>query len=162
MSARLRLGRGRSTVRRAIAAMVIGIVVGGCSGQGAHPTSASRRGAHATTPGTAAVLSEWCVPISREAAIARVMRPAEIAATDTAKAKLVGTDYWAVDVEGSVMPELHAQGGHFAWAVFNVDAHTGDIRGVEAGPPGSTPSDWNSLPDIANNFYESCRRLHSR
>lgn len=150
-------------MRRAIAAMVIGIVVGGCSGKGAHPTSASRRGADATTPGTAVVSSEWCVPISREAAIARAMgSSAEVAATDTAKAKLVGTDYWAVEVEGgSVMPEF-ARGGQFAWAVYNIDAHTGDIRGAEAGPPGSTPSDWNSLPDIANNFYESCRRLHSR
>ena len=150
-------------MRRGIAAMVIGIVVvGGCSGNGAHPTSASRRGAHAATPGTAPVGSEWCVPISREAAIARAMgSSADVAATDPAKAKLVGTDYWAVEVEGSVMPEF-ARGGRFAWAVYNVDAHTGDIRGAEAGPPGSTPSDWNSLPDIANNFYDSCRRLHSR
>jgi hypothetical protein len=148
-------------MRRAIAAVVIGIGVGGCSGKGAHPTSASHRGADTTTPAPAAVSSKWCVPISREAAIARAMgSSAEVAATDTAKAKLVGTDYWAVEVEGSVMQEF-ARGGQFAWAVYNIDAHTGDIRGAEAGPPGSTPSDWNALPDIANNFYESCRRLHS-
>jgi hypothetical protein len=138
-------------MRRALTALAIGIVVGGCSGKSAHPTSASRQGAHATTLGTTAATSEWCVPISRAAATALVMRASdEVPATDTARAKLFGTDYWAVEVEGSVTPAF-SHGGHFAWAVFNVDAHTGDIRGMSAGPPGTTPSNWNSLPNRTSN-----------
>ena len=150
MSARRHSGVGRPTVRRALTALAIGIVVSGCSGKSAHPTSASRQGSHATAPGTVAT-SEWCVPISRAAAIARVMRASdEVRATDTARAKLFGTDYWAVEVEGSVTPAF-SHGGHFAWAVFNVDAHTGDIRTMSAGPPGSTPLDWNSVPNRTSN-----------
>jgi hypothetical protein len=135
-------------MRRAIAATAI-VIVGGCSGAAAHPTSVRLRNADAT-PTTTTVPSKWCVlPISRKAAIAQVMKISdEVAATDTAKAKLFGMDYWAVEVEGSVTPAF-SHGGRFAWAVFNVDAHTGDLRGMSAGPPGSTPSDWNSLPDPA-------------
>jgi hypothetical protein len=135
-------------MHRAITAIAI-VIVGGCSGSAAHTRSTDLRRVDAT-PATSSEQSQWCMlPITRGAAIAKVMKISdEVAPTDTAKAKLFGTDYWAVDVEGSVTPAF-SRGEQFAWAVFVVDAHTGDIRGVSAGPPGSSPAEWNALPDPA-------------
>jgi hypothetical protein len=136
-------------MRTTIAAIAI-VIIGGCSGSAAHPRSASPRRADVTQTTTIAQ-SEFCVlPISRAAAIARVMRASdEVAPGDTAKAKLFGTDYWAVEVVGSVTPAF-SRGGPSGWAVYDIDAHSGDIRGVTAGPVGSTPTDWESLPDPAS------------
>jgi hypothetical protein len=105
------------------------------------------QGASATTSGTTAVPSEWCVPISREAAIARVMKLSdEIAPSDTADAKLVDARHWAVRVVGSVTPAF-AQDGHYAWGIFDVDAHSGEISGMTAGRASSAPTQWDSLVD---------------
>jgi len=86
------------------------------------------------------------MPISRAAAIARIIHTDGIPRNARVRAKLFGTDYWAVEVEGSPLqpPMMPYRVG---WAVYNVDAHTGDLKGVAAGPPGSPPSDWNALPD---------------
>ena len=90
------------------------------------------------------------MPISQAAAIARVRGKRPLPAGTSFRAKLFGTDYWAV-VETSSNGDVEVLGpgggGGYGWAVYNVDAHTGDIKGAEAGPPGSTPSDWDSLPD---------------
>jgi hypothetical protein len=122
-------------MRRALTALAIGIVVSGCSGKSAHTTAAT---------------SESCVAISAAAAIARVRGLDGVPATATVRAKLFGTDYWAVEVasaDDKLTLDAPGASGHVGWAVFNVDADTGDLRGINAGPPGSTPSDWNSLPN---------------
>ncbi len=54
-----------------------------------------------------------------------------------------------------------SRGGPYAWAVFDIDAHTGDIKSVRAGPTGSTPSDWNALPIARaaapnNSYWRDC------
>ncbi len=113
--------------------------------------------------------SRWCVPVSRDEAIAQVMKlSAEVAPSDTARAKLVAwpelhrqqhdstgplhnssftdeTQFWLVEVQGSVVPEF-ARGGRYSWGVFDVDAHTGHIPGTNAGKGSSAPY-WDSLPD---------------
>jgi len=100
--------------------------------------------------GTTPTTDEWCMPISRAAAIARVRGPGPVPAWHRFRAKLFGTDYWAVE-ETSPTGDVEAGGpgdmGDYGWAVTEVDAHTGYIKGVEAGPVGSSPSDWNALPD---------------
>jgi hypothetical protein len=93
------------------------------------------------------------MPISQAAAIARVRGTVPVPTGHRFRAKLFGTDYWAV-VETSPNGDLEVSGpgggGGYGWAVYNVDAHTGDIKGVEAGPPRSVPSDWDALPQRAS------------
>ncbi|MDQ1385551.1 MAG: hypothetical protein QOG65_2930, partial [Actinomycetota bacterium] len=113
--------------------------------------------------------SPWCVPVSRERAIARVMQGASTPG-ETAVAKLVNGPelhtlspavtvfngefdatslYWAVKVtgpKGTVQIVAPGAGGTFAWAVYDIDARTGDSGGLAAGPKPKVPA-WDALPD---------------
>ena len=122
---------------RALAIAAIGIVVAGCSSYDAHPA----------TGGATPTTSEWCMPISEAAVIAKVRQFSDVPASATVRAKLFGTDYWAVEVGGSPSDPPRLRDAPVGWVVYNLDAHTGDLRGANAGPPGSTPTDWNSLPN---------------
>jgi hypothetical protein len=107
------------------------------------------------------------VPISRERAIAHVRAGVdEVSPSDKAMAKLVNGPelhtlmspgltvyngefastalYWVVEVTGTVTPALGR--GSYAWAVYNIDARTGDVGGVEAGPESKAPG-FDALPD---------------
>jgi hypothetical protein len=155
-------------------AVLTTLVLASCGSAGVHHAAASLRSTNSTTASTTAVPSKWCVPISREAASARVMKLAsEVAPTDTAHAKLVSwperqaatakqtsgplhdpnftphTKFWAVEVRGSVTPKPIAVNRTYAWGVFDVDAQSGELRDISAGPPGSR-SFWDSLPDHAS------------
>lgn len=123
---------------RALVIVAIGIVLAGCSQHGVHPV------ARGETPTS----SEWCMPISQAAVVAKVRRISdEVPASARVRAKLFGTDYWAVEVEGSPNNPPRLRDAPVAWVVYNIDAHTGDLRGASAGPRGSAPADWNALPD---------------
>jgi hypothetical protein len=110
----------------------------------------SDRNASRPALSTTATTDEWCMPISQADAIARVRGTRPIPAAHKFRARLFGTDYWAVvetSPNGDVEVDGPGGGGGNGWAVYNVDAHTGDIKSVEAGPPRSAPADWNALPD---------------
>ena len=111
-----------------------------------HDASGDRHADHVTLPATATT-SEWCVPVSRAAVIARIVHIDGVPRNAKVRAKLFGTDYWAVEVEGSPNDQPRLRDTPVGWVVYNVDAHTGDLKGASAGPVGSTPSDWNSLPN---------------
>ncbi len=169
---RIRRHRRRRALAIVAVAGVVCVASVGVAASLGHKSSSPRID---VSPTTTAVPSRWCVPISREAAIARVMKLSnEVAPSDTAQAKLVSwpelrasraksttspynssswtakTQFWAVEVRGSVTPSF-AMGDHgYAWGIFDVDAHSGDIPGMTAGPAGSSPSFWDSLPDHAS------------
>jgi hypothetical protein len=135
----------RFTTRAWVFALVLlALLVCVSSALASEPTAKSRVASTHPQEG-----SEFCVPVSAAAAIARVRGP-RVPANHKFQAKLFGTDYWAVEEtspDGDVEVGGPGDMGHHGWAVFNVDAHTDAITGASAGPPGSTPTDWNSLPD---------------
>jgi hypothetical protein len=129
------------------AILTVAIIVGVAWTQGA---SGGHQAGHSTLP-TSVTTSEWCMPVSRAAAIARVVHGDVVPRSGKVRAKLFGTDYWAVEVEGSPNDPPRLRDTPVGWVVYNVDAHTGDLKGASAGPPGSTPLDWNSLPNRTSN-----------
>jgi hypothetical protein len=57
--------------------------------------------------------------------------------------------YWAVEItgpKGTVTVEGPGASGPVGWAVYIVDARTGDIVGLEAGPQPKSLV-WDALPD---------------
>jgi hypothetical protein len=171
--AALEVGGERRSCRRAIghhvcvragaALLPLVLLVGACGG--ANGTRVGTRGASVSSTARSA----WCVPTSREAAIARAM-PGETAPGEIGAAKLVNGPelhtlspavtvfngefestslYWAVEITGptgSVTVEAPGAGGVVGWAVYDIDARTGDIAGLEAGPRPKAPA-WDALPD---------------
>src|SRR5436190_23791354 len=123
--------------------LTVAIIGGVAWTQGA---SGHRHAGHSALP-TTATTSEWCMPVSRAAAIARVVHVDAVPRSGKVRAKLFGTDYWAVEVEGSPTHPALFRGDTVGWVVWDVDAHTGDLKGASAGPPGASPADWNRLPD---------------
>ena len=125
------------------AILTVGIIIGVAW---SHDASGGRHADHVTLPATATT-SEWCMPVSRAEVIARIVHVDGAPRNAKVRAKLFGTDYWAVEVEGSPNDPPRLRDTPVGWVVYNVDAHTGDLKGASAGPAGSTPSDWNSLPN---------------
>ena len=98
----------------------------------------------------------------------------EVAPSDTAQAKLVSwpelrasparstispynspswtakTQFWAVEVRGSVTPQFSDGRPQVGVGSLDVDAHSGDVPGMTAGLAGSSPSFWDSLSDHAD------------
>jgi hypothetical protein len=150
-------------MRSGVALVLLALFVGAC-GTASRTRLSTQDAASSTT-----LPSPWCVPISRERAIAQAKaRGDEVSPGDTATAKLVNGPelralmspgltvyngefastalYWVVLVTGTVTPALGR--GSYAWAVYNIDARTGDVGGVEAGPAAKAPG-FNALPDHA-------------
>jgi hypothetical protein len=125
------------------AILTVVIIVGVAWSRDASDGRNTGRVASSATPTT----SEWCMPVSRAAVIARFAHGDGAPRNAKVSAKLFGTDYWAVEVEGSPGDLPRLRDTPVGWVVYNVDAHTGDLKGASAGPPGSTPADWNSLPN---------------
>jgi hypothetical protein len=124
------------------AILTVGIIIGF-----AWSRDAGGRHADHVTLATTSTTSEWCMPVSRAAVIAKIDRFDGVPRNARVNAKLFGTDYWEVEIEGSTSDPPKLRDMPFGWVVYNVDAHTGDVRSESAGPPGSMPSDWDSLPD---------------
>ena len=162
---RARIRRHRR--RRAFAVVAVVTAVGLASaGAAASLRSTGNRPTVAVSPTTeaGAGTGPWCVPVSREAAIARVMGMHTEVVSGTAEAKLVSygelatmehtqfsniagdTKFWAVMVRGTITPSFDRGSNKYAWGLFDIDAHTGDFNGMSAGP-GPTPSSWDSLVD---------------
>jgi hypothetical protein len=125
------------------AILTVAIIVGVAWSQDAPVDRNADDVAQSATPTT----SEWCMPVSRAAVIARIAHGDGMPRNAKVSAKLFGTDYWAVEVEGSPSDLPRLRDTPVGWVVYNVDAHTGDLKGASAGPPGSTATDWNALPD---------------
>jgi hypothetical protein len=53
--------------------------------------------------------------------------------------------YWAVVVTGTITPAF-GRGEQYSWAVFHVDARTGDVSGMDAGREPKPPG-FDGLPD---------------
>jgi hypothetical protein len=150
-------------MRPGVVLVLLAFVVGACGTANGTRLSARDAASSTTLP------SPWCVPISRERSIARVKAGSdEVSPSDKTIAKLVNGPelhmlspgltvyngafastalYWVVQVTGTVTPALGR--GSYAWAVYNVDARTGDVRGVEAGPDSKAPG-FDAFPDHSN------------
>ncbi len=144
--------------------VLLALFAGACGS--AHSTQVSAGGvATSTTSGP----SPWCVPVSRERAIARATEgnttPGEVAVAKLVNGPethtfspgaVVGGDeydatslYWAVEVtnpQGKVAVVAPGFRSPVAWAVYLIDARTGDVQGV-AGGPKSSAQRWDRLPD---------------
>ena len=141
--------------------MLLALCLGACgTAIAARPTTGS------TTGTSTASTVPWCVTISRHAAITRVMRDtSEVSPRDAAVAKLVdgpelhtlnpglwvstnefapSSPYWAVAVTGTITPDFGR--GKYSWAIFAINAHTGDVTGMSAGPEPKPPG-FDALPD---------------
>jgi hypothetical protein len=145
-------------VRSGVALVLSALLLAACG-------NASAARVNSTTVPSTTRRSPWCVPISREKAIANATRggvshPSEVAAklvngtelhTLSPAVTVSGAEfdptslYWAVEVRGTVTDLLGGRGS-YAWAVYNIDARTGDIGGVEAGPQPKSPR-FAALPD---------------
>lgn len=71
--------------------------------------------------------------------------------TTLPKAPAPTTQVWVVAVAGDVVPQF-SRGKHFAWAVFVINADTGDPMATFAGPdagPGAWPAFFTTLRDLA-------------
>jgi hypothetical protein len=150
-------------VRSGAALVLWALLLGACGSAGG-----TRIGTDVVTTSTTRP-SPWCVPVSRERAVTRVMQGASTPG-ETAVAKLVNGPelhtlspavtvfngefdatslYWAVkvtDPKGTMQIVAPGARGTFAWAVYDVDARTGDIGGSAAGPEPKVPA-WDALPD---------------
>jgi hypothetical protein len=161
---RTRRRRRQAVVSLAIVAVFLVAVAVGIS-----QAASYRRVEVVTTPtSVGSHASSWCVPISREAAIERIKRlSTQVDPGDSVSAKLVvwselqrmtpgnsvltknpmysdDHKYWAVGVEGSVRP--NGEGSGYGWGVYYVDADTGNVNGMRAGPV-SSHSFFGSLSD---------------
>jgi hypothetical protein len=120
----------------------------------------------AVSPTTSdSVSSAWCVSVSRTDAVTRVMLDsAEVPhSAYPAGAKLMSgaeldafgpphsvpsrarTKFWVVEVIGPVHPAF-AEDSNFGWGLFAVDATSGLVTGVMAGPEAAPPH-WDAMPD---------------
>ncbi len=64
--------------------------------------------------------------------------------------------YWAVEItgpKGTVTVDGPGASGPVGWAVYIIDARTGDLGGLEAGPQPKSLA-WDALPDHSGECAE--------
>jgi hypothetical protein len=153
------------------AAIVVGVAWAHDVSAGSARSRARFFGAETTTTSS----KNWCVPISRAAAIQAVGRwnvasspPSPAAGNSvelvigTAEAKLIRwsdwtntpdpehtnpSRWWLIETQGG---PFHLGGKLVSWQLVWVNARTGEIRNESHGP-GSPPSGWRTLTDHSAN-----------
>jgi hypothetical protein len=118
-----------------------------------------------TTKAVTTTTAPWDVPVSRSDVIAKAIRIADgDDGSIGVSAKLMtygdfrngsepgvvtpGTpdsaQLWAVKVTGKLSVP---RAGPCSWVIWTFDAHDGSAGAFVAGPPGTSPSYWDALPD---------------